>query len=97
LHEGLIIGLASTIHALPREGDIGRLFRVADEANKLHVKYRIVLAFGHLIERRLLTHRDLAQVTDVLALYKRDADGPLRKRIEYTEQLAAQFASEHAA
>lgn len=85
-HEGLVLALATTIHTLPQPADIGRLLRVADEVNRLHVKYRIVLAVGRLFERQMTTPDDVPRIRDVLKLYKRDADAPLKRRIKYTEK-----------
>ena len=83
-NEGLALALASAVHAFPEAGDVERLLRIADEVTRLHVKYRIVLAFGRLFERRIATADDRNRVENVLSLYLKTADAPLRAQIEET-------------
>jgi hypothetical protein len=83
-HEGIILALASSIHAMPEKGDTERLLRVSDEVNRLHVKYRIVLAFGRLIERGIAGISDIPRIRHVLRMYESDSDSALKKRINAT-------------
>lgn len=86
-HEGLILALAAASHTLPESGDLDALMHVAHEVNRLHVKYRIVLAMGRLFERGMVDERQKEEILQVLNLYKHDADNSLRRRIEQTELL----------
>jgi hypothetical protein len=87
LHEGLILTLASMIHLNPEPEDYSLIYRVSDEANRLHVKYRIVLAIGRLQERRLIPQTDRKGMLGILDSYMKDADEALRRRIIYTRSL----------
>ncbi len=86
-HEGLIIALATTIHTLPKNDDPKHILRIADEANRLHVKYRIVLAMGKLLEKGIPNRYETEEFTRVLESYLHDADQPLERRISYTMTL----------
>jgi hypothetical protein len=86
-HEGLILALASAVHARPEPGDVDRLLRVADEVNRLHVKYRIVLACGRLAERGFAGPTEIARIRTVFRFYEADADPPLRLRLQQTAAL----------
>ncbi len=83
-HEGIVLALASSIHAMPEGGDTDRLLRVSDQVNRLHVKYRIVLAFGRLIERGIAGISDIPRIRHVLRMYESDSDTALKKRINAT-------------
>lgn len=96
-HDGLILALAATIHALPQQSDVEHILRVADEAQTLHVKYRIVLAISKLIDRHLVNNVDINRIKNVLSLYKQTADGPLMRRIEHTESQLAKYESTNSA
>lgn len=91
-HEGLILALAAASHTLPREGDLAHLLHVADEASRLHVKYRIVMAFGRLFERGIADKSQIDTVCEALRSYKHGADKPLRDRIQYTEAAIRAFS-----
>lgn len=91
-HEGLILALAAASHALPRSGDLEHLLHVADEANRLHVKYRIVMALGRLFERGFAGQDSVENVCALLSSYKHDADKSLAERIAYTESVVKKYA-----
>lgn len=86
-NEGLIVGLASAINAVPKEGDLDLLLRVSDEVKKLHVMYRIVVAIGRLFESRLATAADVEHTNGVLRAFKECGDASLKRRIEQTESI----------
>ncbi len=93
-HEGLILALAATIHSLPQQGDADRLLRVAHETNRLHVRYRIVLAFNRLIERGMTDLDDIERIRQILNNYEHDADEPLVRRITATRTIINQVVHE---
>ncbi len=84
-NEGLILALAAASHTLPKSGDLEHLLHVADEVERLHIKYRIVMAIGRLFERGLADADQADEACAVLAAYKHGADKSLRGRIKYTE------------
>lgn len=84
-HEGLILALAAASHALPQPDDFEHLLHVADEVERLHIKYRIVMAIGRLFERGLADVTKGEDACAVLDAYKHGADKSLRGRIKYTE------------
>ncbi|UTW11667.1 hypothetical protein [Marinobacterium rhizophilum] len=86
-HEGIILALAAASHALPTADDTELLVQVAGEAQRLHVRYRILMAIGRLIERGLVDSDQADAIGHVLQSYKRGADVSLRNRLAYTENL----------
>jgi|GEM_PF-6164207 len=86
-HEGLTVGLASAINALPLDGDLELLLKASENVSKLHVKYRIVVAIGRLFEAGLATAADAARVKKLLEAFKQKADESLKRRIEQTESI----------
>lgn len=88
--EGLLVALAAVAHAFPEADDVGRLLRIAPAADHPHLRYRIVLAFGRLVERGLVPAAELAAVHEILDRYARDADEPLRRRILQARGLIAE-------
>lgn len=83
-NEGLILALVGAIHAFPKEGDLERLFRISTDVSRLHVRYRIVIAFGRLVERLLVERTDIQRTNEVLDDYLHGADKPLVARIKRT-------------
>ena len=55
LREGLIVALAAAIQLSPREGDAELLLSVASDVERFHVKFRIAMAIGALLERCKIT------------------------------------------
>lgn len=93
--KGLVIGLASAVHSSPEPGDADRLLKIAPTARWLHVKYRVLMAFASLAQRKLL---ELAHVDAALRILKsyeddreRAPDKPLQRRIEATRRLLQQY------
>jgi len=95
-HEGLILAMASTIHALPERGDLNRLHKVANDITQNYVKYWIVLAFGRLFERSLASIEDITPTREILEHFTENADSYLLARISLTNSLIELFTHETA-
>jgi hypothetical protein len=91
-NEGLLVGLASAVNALPESGDGQRLVMASARLTRLHVKYRFTIAFASLIQKRLLTSEELRSVQQVLDSFMQGADESLRARVEGTRSLARAYA-----
>ena len=87
-NEGLLVGLASAVNALPESADGQRLVTASARLTRLHVKYRFTMAFASLIQKRLLTPDELRSVQQVLDGFMQGADWSLRARVEGTRALA---------
>ncbi len=90
-NEGLILALASAVLSFPEQGDLERLIKVSPRVDRLHVNYRIVLAFTALLEKGLVSDSDVRRVEQVLDDFTRGADASLSKRIEGTRAYIAQL------
>jgi hypothetical protein len=77
-HEGCLIGLAAAVLHTPEPGDMGRLLAASVNAQRLHVQYYFVLAFGRLLERGLVTESERARLKEVLARFESRADASLK-------------------
>src|SRR6185503_8253324 len=73
-HEGLIMALVSAIHSVPEKEDFARISKIARQVNRLHIKYRIVMALGRIFEQNLATGVDVGQALEILDLYNVGAD-----------------------
>jgi hypothetical protein len=93
-YEGVLVGLASAINAVPEWGDAQRLIKAFAKLTRLHVKYRFAVAFANLIQKRVLTRSELDAVQRVLDSFMEAADQSLRTRIEGTRSIAQSFAPE---
>ncbi|MET0753418.1 MAG: hypothetical protein ABWZ66_08595, partial [Pyrinomonadaceae bacterium] len=86
-HEALIITLANFILAFPDKGDIENLMRVATQAARWHVQYRIVQAFGELFSRGYASTEDYEGVNSILKQYEKKGDQTLINQIKGTRTL----------
>jgi hypothetical protein len=86
-NEGLTVGLASAINALPLEGDLYLLLAASERVRKLHVMYRIVVAIGRLFEAGGATAADAARAEVVLSAFMQTADDSLKRRIAQTQSI----------
>ena len=82
--EGLILTLATIINFAPEPGDLDKLLHVASVTKRLHVQYRVVVAFSRLFQTRLAVAKDKQTVFHILDLYQKTADGSLSKLITST-------------
>ena len=83
-NECIVLALASTVRTQPEPEDTERLLRVADSANSHHVKYRVALAFGMLLARKLVSPSRITPITQVMTQYMEDADAALEHRLNHT-------------
>lgn len=81
-NEGLIITLATMIITHTESGDLDRLFKVADKATRLHVKYRVVNAIGKLIDYKLVSISDKPRIIQLLKKYRNNTDDNLLQKID---------------
>lgn len=68
--DGLIIGLASCVLSMPEPGDLTLLLRVARQAQWLHVKYRVALAFRALCAADFGTPHEWNDALKILDAYR---------------------------
>ena len=80
-HEGLLIALAESIILSAEAGDAGMLLKAARGAERLHVRYRVLVAITKLLERNMMPLTDLADVRGLLHEYEAGADGSLKRLI----------------
>lgn len=80
--EGLLMALAASSLGFPEPNDLARLLKVVGRVRRLHVKFRIVLAFRKLSEKGLVPADHVHEVMNALAQLEHGADEPLRERIE---------------
>jgi hypothetical protein len=83
-NEGLVLALATAINLRPEAGDADRLLKVALPLERLHVKYRFVLAISELARRQLLSSVQRRDFISIIDAYRTDADGSLAKLLQTT-------------
>lgn len=88
-NEGLAVALASAVNVLPKEDDFNNLVNAANNATRLHVMYRLVVAIGRVFESRIATAADVERAKSVLDDFEKRADAPLKRRIERTRSIIA--------
>jgi hypothetical protein len=86
-HEGLLMALASAIHASPDRRDFARISRIPHKVERLHVKYRIAMALARIFEQHLALRDDADRALEILDLFNVDADPVLRHRIYKTRRV----------
>ena len=80
-NEGLLLALATAVHAQPEPADTDRQIKAAYHVNRLHVQYRFVLAFTRLLELGYVTSEQKAAIRRILDAYESRADASLRQAI----------------
>ena len=85
-NEGLLLALAALSHMFPKLSDAELLIDIAKKSRRLHVKYRIVMAFGRAIERGYAHGTQLEVIRTLLEQFKAGADQHLLERINYTAE-----------
>jgi len=83
-NEGMILALANCVLTFPQKGDVQLLLPLASIATRLHVRYRIVQAFGELFKTNCVIATDGPQVLAVLDAYEKEADQKLLSLIKGT-------------
>lgn len=87
-HEGLVLAYATVVIDRPSPGDPPRLARLAPIATRLHVRYRVVLAFSRLLSAGMLDARQREALIALLATYEATADASLKQLIGRVRLLA---------
>src|SRR4051812_22060963 len=85
--EGLILALASAVLLDPQPEDADRLLAASAGVYRLHVRYRVLLAFSRLMERRMLTSAQIAGLRKTLDRFRIGADDSLLRHISWTVSL----------
>jgi len=81
-NEGLMIVLSTLINLDAQENDIGLLLEFGPNVQRLHVRYRVLLAIIALQNKKMINHNKTA-VIELVNKYKSNADRPLLERIDY--------------
>jgi hypothetical protein len=92
--EGLAVGLAGAVILDPEPADVERLLALSPRIKKLNVRYRLLVAFGRLHERRMLDPEQADRLVVVLDKFRVGADRPLRDRINATASLVKSTAQD---
>lgn len=79
--EVMILGLATLVQAFPQDGDTERLLKAATKAQRLHVRYKVVLALSKLADIGALRAEDRTATQALLETWAPGADEDLSKRI----------------
>lgn len=85
--EALYVALAAAAAADPQSEDLERLLGLAGTAKKLHVRYKIVVSLGSLINKGLAQQEWEPRVREALDRMSVKADDPLLRIIKETESL----------
>ena len=93
-NEAIILALASTVRTKPEPEDAERLLRVANRVNEHHVKYRVALAFGMLLAKKLVSPSLVTQINEVMTRYEQNADGPLQHRLQHTQKMLSLYGQQ---
>jgi hypothetical protein len=84
INEGLVLALATLINFDPHQTDLQLLMQVAQKLDRLHVRYRVLLAIVTLNKRGFIADNDKQSVTDLVKSYKLKADNSLLEQIDHT-------------
>lgn len=85
--EALYVALAAAASVDPQPEDLERLLSLASTAKRLHVRYKIVVALGALINKGLVRKSSAPRVREALDKMSAQADPALLKITEETESL----------
>jgi hypothetical protein len=86
-NEALILTMARLAVSFPEPADVNRLLSAAPGVSRLHVRYSIILAFGRLVEDRLVGPETVSNIREILARFEVGADESLRERIMQLQAL----------
>jgi len=84
VHEGLVLALATLVNIDPHQYDFGKVVQVGGNLTRLHVRYRVLLAFVTLQKRGYIDDAGRQRAIDLVKTYQLQADAPLSRQIEYT-------------
>ncbi|UGY02521.1 hypothetical protein [Bradyrhizobium quebecense] len=91
--EGLIVAFAAAVVGEPGMHDLNLLLGTQGIANRLHVRYRLVLALAVLINRGFVVDADRERVDAALTAFDKGADASLSKLISDTRSLLLEVAA----
>lgn len=86
-NEGLVLALAVLITIRPERSDFDTLYDASINLNRLHVRYRVLMALVALCERKLLPSSAKGPILELLQKFRKDADYALLDMIKYTKSL----------
>jgi hypothetical protein len=82
--QALFCALATAVITSPDPSATPHLLKIASKATRLHVRYRIILAFGKLYKNGFLTSSDKSTVIALIRQQRSTADAPLQRLIDQT-------------
>jgi len=83
-NEGVLVALASAIHHDPRSGDDLLIVEAGKDVQRLHVRYRFLMAIARLADRALVKQENRADLRALCLRYHEGADPSLQVRIKRT-------------
>ena len=92
--ESIILALAATIRMRPEPKDADRLLSAANRVKEHHIKYRVALAFGMLLTRKLIIPSQVEEISKVMTTYEQDADAPLLHRLQHTQKMLSLYGQQ---
>jgi hypothetical protein len=96
-HDGLIVGLADSILLVPESDDIERLLKAGVHVQRLHVKFRVLVALTKLFESGFGSEKQIDSTFDLLKTYSDKADPPLQRVINNTRSYLGQIRAQRKA
>jgi hypothetical protein len=84
VQEGLVLALATVINFDPHQTDLQLLMPVSQKLERLHVRYRVLLAIVTLNKKGFIADNDKQSVIDLVKSYKTKADNSLLEQIDHT-------------
>ena len=80
-NEGLLLALAAAVQGKAEPPDTDRLIKAAHRVSRLHVQYRLVLAFARLLDLGYVSETQKAAIRSILTDFEHRADDSLRQAI----------------
>jgi hypothetical protein len=93
-NEGLLLALAEIVRLSPEPADLQRLRLAAPRISRLHVRYRLLLAVGRLLDARFVEPGDASSIGEILQQFVAGADASLQAQIDRTNAQLATFLQE---
>jgi hypothetical protein len=92
--EVLLVGLAAAVILDPEPEDVERLLKASGRGiERLHVRYRLLVALGRLHERNLISAAQRERLVPILEQFRDGADRSLLERINSTATWLKRSAS----
>jgi hypothetical protein len=84
IQEGLVLALATVINFDPHQTDLQLLMPVSQKLDRLHVRYRVLLAIVTLNKKGFIAVSEKQNVIDLVKSYRTKADDSLLEQIDHT-------------